>query len=458
MLSVFNMYKIGVGPSSSHTMGPMVAGKAFADKILGSGLSDIGRVRIDVYGSLALTGAGHGTFGAILIGLEGNDPKTVDIDAMHARIAELQGDADMLLGGKFAIPFSYAGDMHIHKDKVLSKHTNGMTFTAFDSQNKQLASENYYSIGGGFIKTEENFDAPSSSGGATPPFPFGSWKELSALCNREHKTVAQLLMENEKTWDTEENVRKKILEIYGVMREDVERGCKMEGILPGGLGVRCRAPGLFRRIREMADQGRGNLQPWALVYAMAVGEQNAMGARVVTAPTNGAAGIIPGVLAWYEQFFPEASEDKIIDFVLTSAAIGMLYQMNASIAGAEAGCQAEVGVSCSMAAGGLCAILGGDLLQIEMAAKMAMEHNLGLTCDPVCGLVQIPCIERNGMAAQRALQCAQLALLEGEVRTLVNLDDVVEVMYRTGLDLQAKYRETSLGGLAVVVPHELTAN
>ena len=453
MLSVVDMFKVGIGPSSSHTMGPMYAGRDFARRVLDGKLGGkAARVTVDVFGSLALTGEGHGTMGAILAGLEGCEPKTVDTALMRRRHQDLRNNGALLLGGRKDVPFNYTRDFRVHKDKVLAKHPNGMSFALYDGSGKMLLGDNYYSIGGGFIKTEGNFDEESLPRPA-PPYPFANARELLQLCDEHHMTIAQLAMENEKQWQPEEKVREALLEIYTVMKSCVEQGCVNEGILSGGLGVVRRAPNLLRRTVAMQAMGHGSVMPWASVYAIAVAEENAAGSRIVTAPTNGAAGIIPAVLLLYKNFFPNASEQGVFDFLLTAGALGMLYKMNASIAGAEAGCQAEVGVACSMAAGAFCAVCGGTLMQVANATEIGMEHNLGLTCDPVGGLVQIPCIERNGLAAERAVTCAQLALMEDGAHHKVSLDEVIGTMYLTGKDMQAKYKETSLGGLAVTVGH-----
>jgi L-serine dehydratase len=448
MLSVFDIFKIGIGPSSSHTVGPMVGGHAFAaalgEKQL---LAATRRVRIDLYGSLALTGEGHGTPKAVLLGLEGNLPETVDIANMAARDAALRENADLRLGGDTPVPFTYARDMLIHKDLFLPKHPNAMTLTALDGEGKTLFKETYYSIGGGFIATDETIGRPTAER-EQPPYRFGCADELFETCRQEGKTVADVILANEIFWFGEAGVEERFRRIYTTMRECVETGCRNEGVLPGGLGVRRRAPALLRKIISQQVSGRREMMLWAMLYAFAVSEENAAGGRMVTAPTNGAAGIIPAVLLFYRNFSPGATDRGARDFLLTAGAIGMLYKKNASISGAEVGCQGEVGVACSMAAGAYCALTGGTLQQVEVAAEIAMEHNLGLTCDPVNGLVQIPCIERNAVAAERAISCGQLSVMEDGAERLVTLDQVIYVMYHTGLDMQSKYKETSLGGLA----------
>lgn len=450
MLSAFDMFKVGVGPSSSHTVGPMVAGKDFADKFLKLENPDCGRILINIYGSLALTGAGHGTMYAILSGLEGNLPSTVDIGLMAKRFDELKNNSDLLLGGKKALSFNYNDDVTLHMNKRLAKHSNGLSITLFDSSGVEILKEIYYSIGGGFIKTEAEFDKIQQKKDKAP-FPFKNWKNLTELCKKENLSIADLIFANELSWRTEKQIQEKIEEILRVMKEGIDTGCSTNGYLPGGIGVKRRAPNLLRRSAAMQATGRPVLMPWAVVYAFAIAEENAAGGRVITAPTNGSAGVIPAVLMYYKNFFPNVDHKSLQDFIFTAAAIGMLYQMNASISGAEVGCQGEIGVACSMAAGAFCAVQGGNISQIGAAAEMGMEHNLGLTCDPVGGLVQVPCVERNGLAAERAISCANIALMEDGSGYVVSLDQIIDVMYQTGLDMQDKYKETSLGGLAVTL-------
>ena len=439
MLSVFDLFKIGIGPSSSHTVGPMLAGKAFADELRGKGLLDTtARVQLDLYGSLALTGDGHGTMGAVLSGLEGEQPHSVEPAHLAGRANALKNDADLLLAGERAVPFVYARDMLVHKGLFLPRHSNALTLSAFADDGAPLLSRTYYSVGGGFIRTEEDFDAPREEY-PTPPYSYATAGELFAICEREGKSIADIVLANEIFWRSEAEVAARMATIISTMRESVERGCCTDGVLPGGYKVRRRAT------------GRRDLSLWPMLYAFAVAEENASGGRVVTAPTNGAAGIIPAVLMYYTNFYPHATEPGERDFLLTAGAIGLFYKLNASISGAEVGCQGEVGVACSMAAGAYCAVTGGSVKQVEAAAEIGMEHNLGLTCDPVGGLVQIPCIERNGVAAERAVNCAQLSRLEDGRQRVVSLDKIIEVMYRTGTDLQARYKETSLGGLAQAI-------
>lgn len=451
MLSVFDLFKIGIGPSSSHTVGPMLAGNAFAGELERRRLLErIARVQLDLYGSLALTGDGHGTTGAALSGLEGDQPGSVDPTHLARRTAELKNNAALMLAGARAVPFDYARDMRLHKGLFLPRHSNAMTLTAFDADGVALLARTYYSVGGGFIRTEEDFDVPAETRPA-PPYPYETANELFAHCAREKKSIAQIVLANEEFWHSEAEVRRRMLTIIEVMRGSVERGCCTDGVLPGGYNVQRRAPNLLRKVSALQAAGRRDLSLWPMLYAFAVAEENASGGRIVTAPTNGAAGIVPAVLMYYLNFYPHATEEGAVDFLLTAGAIGLFYKCNASISGAEVGCQGEVGVACSMAAGAYCAVTGGNVKQVEVAAEIGMEHNLGLTCDPVGGLVQIPCIERNGVAAERAVNCAQLSRLEDGRQRVVSLDKIIEVMYRTGLDLQARYKETSLGGLAQAV-------
>ena len=451
MLSVFDIFKTGIGPSSSHTVGPMTAGKAFADLVESQGLVEATRrLKIELYGSLALTVEGHGAVAAVLNGLEGEEPQTVAHSHFVLRLEKLRENDDLRLAGHGRVPFDFARDMVLHKGLFLPRHPNALTLTSYDGAGNTLLSRTYYSIGGGFIRTEEDFDEPEKDC-PEPPYPYQNAAELFSWCSREKKSIAQIVFANETSWRSGAEVEERIRAIARTMREAVERGCCMDGVLPGGLGVRRRAPQLLRKLSALMAAGRRDLTLWPMLYAFAVAEENASGGRVVTAPTMGAAGVVPGVLMYYTNFYPGASEEGQRDFLLTAGAIGLFYKQNASISGAEVGCQGEVGVACSMAAGAYCAVTGGSVKQVEVAAEIAMEHNLGLTCDPVGGLVQIPCIERNGLAAERAVNCAQLSLLEDAKERVVPLDKVIDVMYRTGVDLQATYKETSLGGLARVM-------
>ncbi len=451
MLSVFDLFKVGIGPSSSHTTGPMVAGRTFADELRTRGLlADTARVRVELYGSLALTGEGHGTIGAVLGGLEGNTPECVNTQHLARRMRHLRRGEDLILAGEKHIPFTWEQDMLVHGGLFLPRHPNALTITAFDPTGGTLHVNTYYSVGGGFVRDEANFDSPETEW-PEPPYPYRTAAELFEHCRREGRTIADIVRTNEIFWRSQDEVRRRMDIIRDVMRESVERGLCAEGVLPGGYNVRRRAPNLLRRISVLAATGRHALPLWPMLYAFAVAEENACGGRVVTAPTNGAAGIVPAVLTYYINFNPQATVEGEYDFLYTAGAIGLFYKLNASISGAEVGCQGEVGVACSMAAGAFCAVTGGSIKQVEAAAEIGMEHNLGLTCDPVGGLVQVPCIERNGIAAERAVSCAQLSRLEDGSQRVVSLDTIIDVMYRTGRDLQATYRETALGGLAAAI-------
>lgn len=465
MTSLFDLYKIGVGPSSSHTMGPMRAACRFVRGLAERGvLEHVVRVRAELYGSLALTGKGHATDRAVLLGLSGSEPATVDPTAMGATLEEIRGQRRMRLNGARAIEFEEERDLKFCRELMTPpgakmQHPNGLRLAALDAAGVVLDERTYFSIGGGFI-VEDGAEAAAEKH-ATVPFPFHTTAELLEMAQANELTISQLMLENEcalKAYDAElapvEIVRTGIDRIWQAMRDCVARGMTTEGILPGGLNVRRRAKRLAERLREREADGKRSdpLAPldWLTVYAMAVNEENAAGGRVVTAPTNGAAGVVPAVAHYYERFVPEADQEGIMRFFLTSAAIGILYKENASISGAEVGCQGEVGVACSMAAGGLTAALGGTNGQVEHAAEIAMEHNLGMTCDPIGGLVQIPCIERNAMGAAKAVHASRIALSESEEHK-VSLDQVIRTMYLTGLDMQSRYKETSLAGLALNV-------
>jgi L-serine dehydratase len=451
MLSVFDLFKIGIGPSSSHTVGPMLAAQQFAQTLLERDLlGQTTRAKVDLYGSLALTGVGHGTVDAVVLGLEGNTPRGIDPDLIAPRMAQLRAGAPLQLAGQQPIDFALAQDVELHKLHFLPQHANGMRFSAFNQGGSRVLHETYFSVGGGFIVNEQQWGAQAPNETRSVPFPFSNSAELIQHCQRTDLSMAQLMLANECVLMEEATVRQQLLEIAAVMQACVAKGCQHEGRLPGPFAVKRRAPALYQRLSAMHMEGRADVMLWPMLYAMAVSEENASGGRVVTAPTNGAAGIVPAVLQYYRDFTPDASDEGIVEFLLTAAAIGMLYKMNASISGAEVGCQGEVGVACSMAAGAYCAVLGGTLAQVENAAEIAMEHHLGLTCDPVGGQVQVPCVERNGVAAEKAIKIAQLALLE-DGEHLVSLDKVIETMYRTGLDMKNSYKETSLGGLALTV-------
>ncbi|WP_373975229.1 L-serine ammonia-lyase [Chitinibacter sp. SCUT-21] len=451
MLSVFDLFKIGIGPSSSHTVGPMLAACRFADLLVQQGvLPQTAQIKVELYGSLALTGEGHGTVDAALLGLESNTPKGIDPDTMLPRMQQLRAGAKLRLAACHEVDFDLARDVQLHKHLFLPQHANAMRIKAFAADGSSLLTKTYFSVGGGFIVDEEHWYQQGEPAEVAVPYDFHNSAQLIAHCQRQGLTMAQLVMANECVQRDQAAVRQQLLEIAAVMQACVAKGCKHEGRLPGPFAVKRRAPALYRRLEAMHMEGRADVMLWPMLYAMAVSEENASGGRVVTAPTNGAAGIVPAVLQYYRDFAPNASDEGVVDFLLTAAAIGMLYKMNASISGAEVGCQGEVGVACSMAAGAYCAVLGGTLAQVENAAEIAMEHHLGLTCDPVGGQVQVPCVERNGVAAEKAIKIAQLALLE-DGEHLVSLDKVIETMYRTGLDMKNSYKETSLGGLALTV-------
>lgn len=468
--SLFDLYKIGIGPSSSHTMGPMRAACRFARELSVRGVLDrTARVQAELFGSLALTGLGHATDRAVLLGLAGNEPAGIDPAAIESTVAQIRASKAIDLAATRTIPFDEAHDLIFHRGLMFppgarTQHPNGLRFTAFDASGAVLDQRTFFSIGGGFIAE----DPASASGEARPlaekremtiPFPFHSAAELLAAAHVNELSISQLMLENECALAGHdaarapvEVVREGIDRIWRAMQLCVERGIAAEGILPGGLNVRRRAHRLAARLREREATGlRGDpLAPldWVTVYAMAVNEENAAGGRVVTAPTNGAAGVAPAVAHYYDRFISDSDHEGIVRFFLASAAIGILYKENASISGAEVGCQGEVGVACSMAAAGLTAALGGTNGQIEHAAEIAMEHNLGMTCDPIGGLVQIPCIERNAMGAAKAVHASRIALNEAEAHK-VSLDQVIRTMYLTGLDMQSRYKETSQAGLAL---------
>ncbi len=447
--SIFEIFKIGIGPSSSHTVGPMRGARQFAlDLERARLLSKVDRIRVELYGSLALTGHGHATDRAILLGLSGEAPELVDPATIEAKINEIRQRLSIHLLGTHAISFNEPTDLLFHKDKVMPGHSNTVRFTAIDSSGQTLASEIFYSVGGGFIAREGEDAADSEL--PVPPYPFSSADELLRIGEENLMPIWRIVVENEKTWHTEAEIREYVARIWQVMQDCVQRGLAQEGILPGGLNVRRRAPRLARKLEEQGNSDPLGAMDWLNVYAMAVNEENAAGGRVVTAPTNGAAGIIPAVAHYYKRFISDASDEGIFRYFLTAGAIGILYKENASISGAEVGCQGEVGVACSMAAGGLVAALGGTNGQIEYAAEIGMEHNLGMTCDPIGGLVQIPCIERNAMGSVKAINACRIAMRETDEHK-VSLDQVIATMYQTGLDMQSRYKETSLAGLALNV-------
>ena len=449
-LSVFDIFKIGIGPSSSHTMGPMNAARAFVELLAQRGLLEgTAQVSAQLYGSLALTGRGHCTDRAILLGLEGLSPDTIDPGVIEPTLQRIRGTSRINLLGRRDIAFDEPLNLLFHFDQVLPGHTNGMRFTAHDADGNVLAREEYYSIGGGFV-TQPGSD---SAGGATrsvPPYEFNSGSQLLEHGKSSGLEIHELMLARERTWCSDAEIRRKLMRIWQVMQDCVRRGFDASGLLPGVLGVRRRAPKLHRQLMTDTMSPMHALD-WVNVFALAVNEENAAGGQVVTAPTNGAAGIVPAVLHYYRRFEPGADDAGVMRFLLTAGAVGMLYKQNASISGAEMGCQGEVGVACSMAAAGLVSALNGSNEQIENAAEIGMEHNLGLTCDPVAGLVQIPCIERNAMGSVKAINAARLAL-RGDGSHKVSLDQVIATMRQTGIDMSTIYKETSQGGLAVNVP------
>ncbi len=450
---VFDLFKIGIGPSSSHSVGPMRAAEAFLTDLQTQQLLDqVLRVQVDLYGSLALTGLGHGTDSAILMGLLGEKPDQIDPETVPGKLSNIRSTRQITLAGQRAIAFQEETDLVFNRTIFLEAHPNGIRFQAFageDSQTALLAST-YLSVGGGFI-VRDGEQAEHHAEETPVPFPFYSARELLELTKQQNCSMSQLAWRNEQVFRSDDEIHEGLQKIWQTMQECVERGCRNEGILPGGLNIERRAPDLFKTLNSqkeaLADDPMCILD-WVDLYALAVNEENAAGGRVVTAPTNGAAGIIPAVLHYFQRFRSEANPEKIEQFLLTAAVIGSLYKRNASISGAEVGCQGEVGVACSMAAGALTEVLGGTPHQVEEAAEIGMEHNLGLTCDPIRGLVQVPCIERNAMGAVKAINASRLAL-RGDGKHFVSLDRVIRVMKRTGADMSSRYKETSRGGLAV---------
>lgn len=454
-ISIFDLFSIGIGPSSSHTVGPMKAARAFVNQLHEQKkLNNVKHVKIELFGSLAFTGKGHGTDSAILLGLEGQAPDTVDPDIIKPRAKAIIEEKQIHLFGSQPVTFDYLADFIFNFKDLLPAHTNGMRFTAYDANQETVQSSIYYSIGGGFILTEEQAAQASMTPGNAVPYPFENAKTLLTLCEQNQLTIKELMLANESSLRSEAEVKERLLHIATIMRECIDKGCGTAGILPGGLNIKRRAHDLYQKLCQKGPRKTHehmDSMEWLNLYAIAVNEENAAGGRVVTAPTNGAAGIIPAVLHYYLTFYPQAKKEDAVDFLLTAGAIAILYKKGASISGAEVGCQGEVGVACSMAAAALTAMLGGNLYQIENAAEIAMEHHLGLTCDPINGLVQIPCIERNAMGAVKAVNAARLALL-GDGQHYVSLDKVIATMKQTGKDMMAIYKETSLGGLAANLP------
>ncbi len=454
-ISVFDLFKIGIGPSSSHTVGPMRAARMFAHRLAQDGLLPrTTRVRCELFGSLGATGRGHGSDKAVMLGLMGLEPDTVEIDAIPGLLAAVASMQSLRLLGQQDVSFDAARDLVFHKRQALPFHANGMRFTALDGQCQVLWSHDYYSVGGGFVVSEDvavdgsrqKIIAPDTT---VLPHPFHSGADLLSLTQSLGCSMAELMRRNERHWRTDADIDAQLMRLWRVMQDCVDRGCRTPGTLPGGFRVERRAPALFEKLgTQTTPSDPLVVMDWVNLFALAVNEENAAGGRVVTAPTNGAAGIVPAVLHYYWRFVPGATERGVQDFLLTAGAIGLLYKENASISGAEVGCQGEVGVACSMAAAGLCAVMGGTPGQIENAAEIGMEHHLGLTCDPVGGLVQIPCIERNAIASVKAINAARLAL-HGNGQHRVSLDKVIKTMRETGADMQSKYKETARGGLAV---------
>lgn len=459
-VSLFQLFSIGIGPSSSHTVGPMRAAKSFVDQL--PDLEEVGSITAELFGSLAMTGKGHATDIATILGLEGHLPENVDPNQIPQIMDRIEKSGFLRVLGKARIPFQMDHHLIFHKGKSLPFHPNAMRLTAKDISGNQISSIVYYSVGGGFVITHEQAfgqESSSAENEVSVPFPFRTARELLDLCQLNGKMIYELVWENEKVWRTEEQIDDGIFKIWKVMQECVRRGFTQEGILPGGLNVKRRAPKLYQELsKNGADliSDPSEIFDWVSLYALAVNEENAAGGKVVTAPTNGAAGIVPAVLHYYQNFTPQPSEEGIKKFFLTAAAVGILFKEGASLSGAEMGCQGEVGVACAMAAAGLTAALGGSNEQIENAAEIGIEHNLGLTCDPVAGLVQVPCIERNTMGSLKAINASRLAL-HGDGTHRVFLDEAIAAMKEIGTDMKSIYKETSEGGLAASVSVNLPA-
>jgi len=450
-VSVFDLFKIGIGPSSSHTVGPMRAALMFVHLLRDDGvLESVARIRVELYGSLGATGKGHGTDKGVILGLMGEVPETIDADTIDSKVSTVRERGQLSLVGRHEIAFSVKEDVIFYR-QALKEHPNGLKLMTYDQHGELVRQRTYLSVGGGFVVTAGAENGKILTAPEQLPYPFKSGSELLELCERHGMSIAELMFHNELTWRQEEEIDAKLESIWTVMQACVVRGCRTEGHLPGPLKVKRRAAVLHQKLlsrEQIENDGSLAEMDWLNLFALAVNEENASGGTVVTAPTNGAAGIVPAVLHYYARFVPAADRNGIRGFLLTAAAIGVLYKLNASISGAEVGCQGEVGVACSMAAGGLCAALGGSPPQVEHAAEIGMEHNLGLTCDPVGGMVQIPCIERNAMGAVKAVNAARMAML-GDGTHYVSLDAVIKTMMQTGADMKTKYKETSRGGLAV---------
>ncbi len=453
-LSTLDLFSVGIGPSSSHTVGPMRAARLFTNSLAAAGLLEsVARVKSELFGSLGATGHGHGSDKAVILGLQGESPETVDTDRADQMVADAAHARKLNLAGSRPISFHKDDDVILHRRKSLPAHPNGMTFTAYDAEGTVLREGTFYSVGGGFVVDEQAAGADRIVEDSTVlPYPFTTGAQLLAHCRHEGMRISDIMLANELAWRTEEELRSELLHIWSVMKECVSNGCeRIDPTLPGGLKVPRRAPRLFAELSATTDESDPmRAMDWVNLFALAVNEENASGGRIVTAPTNGAAGIVPAVLHYYEKFIPGANDDGVIRFLLTAAAVGILFKENASISGAEVGCQGEVGSACSMAAAGLCEVLGGTPEQVENAAEVGIEHNLGLTCDPVGGLVQIPCIERNAIASNKAINAARMAM-RGDGTHKVSLDKAIKTMRETGADMKIKYKETSRGGLAVNV-------
>ncbi|BDY04160.1 L-serine ammonia-lyase [Ferrimonas sp. YFM] len=451
MISVFDMFSIGIGPSSSHTVGPMRAANRFIDELKEhQQFEQADEIQCELFGSLGQTGKGHGTGKAVVLGLLGDEPEAVDTDSVQGKLDQVESEEALLLGGQRRVSFTRADGLTYHRRKTLPQHANAMTLRAL-VRGLVVYEQTYFSVGGGFVLDKSEIAQPVTlSQGPVLPYPFESAAQLLELCNEQGLSIASLMMANEKVVADEAAIRAQLWTIWLTMKQCVERGCRDEGILPGGLKLRRRAPTLYRRLTVEGCNSSDplNAMDWVDLFALAVNEENAAGGRVVTAPTNGAAGILPAVLCYYDKFVQPVDEETACRYLLSAAAIGILYKKNASISGAEVGCQGEVGVACSMAAGALTEIMGGTPAMVECAAEIGMEHNLGLTCDPVGGLVQVPCIERNAMGAVKAINASRLAL-RGDGQHKVSLDKVIKTMWETGQDMRTKYKETARGGLAV---------
>jgi len=454
-ISVFDLFRIGIGPSSSHTIGPMIAARKFILSIEKSNqLKKVTRIKSEMYGSLGATGKAHGTPKAIILGLEGEQPEQVDATLITKRIEKIYSEGRINLLGKQTINYNHEIDLKLYRRKSLPFHPNGMIFSAFDENGKELVQKTYYSVGGGFVVDDSNENGNYIAEDETViTYPYDSAAELLEYCKRESLKISDVMIKNESAWRPENKTREGLLSLWSVMQETVNNGIANKGVLPGGLNVPRRANKLHQQLTKKSNKKSDDpltILDWVTLYALATNEENAAGGRVVTAPTNGAAGIIPAVLHYYMRFVPKADDDGIVRFLLTAAAIGILYKKNASISGAEVGCQGEIGSACSMAAGALAEVLGGTPTQVENAAEIAMEHNLGLTCDPIGGLVQIPCIERNATASVKAIHAARMAL-QGDGTHFVSLDKVIRTMRKTGEDMHLRYKETARGGLATHV-------